>query len=95
MIMNSEFFYPEKVSQIIQDYCYEFRITEADFAELLGIHPAHLPRIKKGTMGSIDVLAKIAALGKVPLQQLIKDTPDRLKDELIEIGNKKNISVFA
>ena len=91
--MNSEFYDHERVTKIIEDYCYEHRITEGRFAELIDVHPAHLPRIKKGEMCSNNALGKIALLGKVQLKDLIKGTPDRLKQELIDIGQQKNIAV--
>lgn len=91
--MNAEFYNAEKVKTIIEDYCYEHRIKESQFAELIDVHPAHLPRIKKGEMASMDSLGKIAALGKIQLKDLMNDTPDRLKKELFDIGQEKNISV--
>lgn len=91
--MKGEFYKHEKVAKIIEDYCFEHRIKESTFAVLLGVHPAHLPRIKKGEMCSIDVLGKIAALGKVQITELINNTPDRLKSELFQVGKQKNITV--
>lgn len=91
--MNAEFYDHQKVKKIIEDYCYEQRINEADFAELIGVHAGHLTRIKKGEMVSHDSLAKIATLGKVQLKDLILDTPERLKKELVQIGQQKNIPV--
>ena len=91
--MNREFYNHEKVADIIENYCYEHRIKEAVFAQLIGVHPSHLPRIKKGEMCSIDVLGKIAALGKMQLRDLVNDTPERLKQELFSIGQQKIIAV--
>jgi hypothetical protein len=93
--MNAEFYNHQRVKEIIEGYCYKHRITEAKFAELIDVHPAHLPRIKKGEMASLDALGKIAALGKIQLKELILDTPDRLKQELFTVGRQKNIVVFV
>lgn len=91
--MNGEFYDQEKVTEIIESYCYEHRITEATFAKLIGVHPAHLPRIKKGEMASTECLGKIAVLGQIEFKDLILNTPERFKIELVESGLKKNIPV--
>lgn len=91
--MNAEFYDHIKVKKIVENYCREHRISEADFAALLDVHSGHLPRIKKGEMCSVEILGKIAALGRIPLKDLILDTPERLKKELSDIGSQKNIAV--
>lgn len=93
--MNGEFYNHKKVAEIVEQYCYEHRMSESDFADLLGVHSAHLPRIKGGKMCSYEILCKIAALGKIEISELLRAVPDSLKREMIQIGSQKNIPVFV
>lgn len=91
--MTGELYDSDHVAKLIETYCEQHRIDEADFAVLVGVHPAHLSRIKKGKMCSPEILAKIAALGAVSLRELIRDIPERFKQELCEKGRLKGLPV--
>jgi hypothetical protein len=91
--MNKELYNHEEVKRIIENYCSENQINESDVALLIGVHPAHLPRIKSGEMCSYKTLGKIALLGKVSINDLLQPIPCSFKDEIIEIGRQKSIPV--
>ena len=93
--MNSEFYNHEKVAEIIESYCQSNEIDEKDFADLIGVHPTHLSRIKKGLMCSPDLLQKIAALGRMEPSNLIRQTPDSVKQILKQNGINKNIPAIV
>ena len=93
--MNKDQYKNEKVGEIIQTYCAEHKINESDFAALLGIHPASLPRIKSGETCDYKMLSKIALLGKTEIAELLRSIPDSLKQEIILSGNEKGLPVYV
>lgn len=73
--VNRELYNPDRVAELIKNYCELHDINEADYAALIGVHPGSLSRIKAGKMCSPETLARIAALGQVGLHSLIYDNP--------------------
>jgi hypothetical protein len=71
MKSSANFYDHNKVSALIEGYCKENNINQGRFAVLVGRHETHISRVKAGKMASMEVLAKIASLCKVPLQDLI------------------------
>lgn len=91
--MNSEFYNHELVSTLIERYCDEHNIKEGDYAALIEVHPASLSRIKAGKMCSPEILAKIAALGKMSLGDLMRPAPETSRNQLFQVGKSKNLPV--
>jgi hypothetical protein len=91
--MNKEHYKNELVKEIIEGYCSEHKINEKDFALLIDVHPAHLPRIKSGEMCSYDTLGKIAILGGQKIEELLRPLPNSLREEILQIGNQKGLPV--
>jgi transcriptional regulator with XRE-family HTH domain len=91
--MNSEYYDHNLASRLIERYCEEHGIKESEYADLLDVHPGSLSRIKAGKMASPQVLAKIAALGKVSVRDLINEAPESAKAELFTAGRKKSLPV--
>ena len=89
--MNSEFYNHKKVSEIVEDYCKENQIDEYDFATLIDVHPTSLSRIKAGKMASHEALFKIAALGKVEINEIFQSIPARVKSEIRLSGQINNL----
>lgn len=84
--MNGEFYDSQKASDLIKDYCKTHDINQADYAAIVDVKPESLSRIKAGKGCSIETLAKIATLSGVPLNALLKDVPDSVRDELVAGG---------
>lgn len=89
--MNSEFYNHEKVCEIVEKYCAEHQIDEYNFATLIDVHPTSLSRIKAGKMASHESLFKIAALGKVEIQEIFQSIPARVKSEIATSGRENNL----
>lgn len=91
--MNGDYYNSEMVSRLIERYCDEHGITEADYAALVGLHPGSLSRIKAGKMCSQEVLAKVATLGKVSVRDLYNEAPEKARQEIFDAGRAKNLPV--
>jgi hypothetical protein len=81
-IMNGEFYDYTRVAKLIEEYCEDHSIKEADYAALIEVHPGSLSRIKAGKMCSPETLARIAALSGVGLRSLISDRPLPVRRDL-------------
>lgn len=91
--MTGELYDYATVSNLIERYCQDHGIKEADYAALIDVHPGSLSRIKAGKMCSPEILAKVAALSHIPVGQLIHDAPDGIREQLFAAGKAKNIPV--
>lgn len=89
--MKGDFYDSDEVTNIIESYCQAHNINEADFAELVGIHPTSLSRIKAGKHCSPENLQKIAALGKKDLSDLVRAVPDNVKQAIQLSGANNNL----
>lgn len=74
--MNSNFYDSSKVTQEIERYCRESVIKEEGFAEIIGVDPVHLSRIKGGKSSSYETLCKIAVVVGKDIQYFLKPIPE-------------------
>jgi hypothetical protein len=88
-----DYYDPDRVRFLIEQYCTEHKIKKAEYAVLIGLRPESLSRVIAGKGSSPETLAKIAALGNVSVKDLVVDAPAGVKEQLRSSGKKHNLPV--
>lgn len=92
---DKKFYDNLELSECIKTFCDQNKINEADFAELVGIHPTTLSRIKAGKHCSPRNLQKLTAFLGESTKRFIKDVDEPTKREIEAALNSTKLSQFA